>query len=303
MDDEFVEAAARAISILGEGALGSSVAELVRLSLDLVGDDGDGVARSNLKAAAAALSQADSAGRSQAVLDLLNASTALEGTLGIEMDALRSGASDLALACREHQKTAADTEQVRRAAARLEEERPAGPWWWLLLRGRRKVQRHGEENLQAVLLAKEDPPPPPLATDEKDRAVELLRKELRKHARDKLLPLARSIQQLADNLGVPHPHLPGLVADALKGAADSASAAVAELGTAATELEREATVRLRALRAPVAQLSEACRKHQQAAMIMEGVQRAAEERARQGGNAAGSVQNEPPPPRPRPCQV
>ncbi|CAO1942653.1 unnamed protein product [Urochloa humidicola] len=295
MADEFVEAAARAISILGEGALGSSAAELVRLALDLVGSDG--VVRNNLKAAADALSQADSAGRAQAVVDLLNASTALEGTLGVGLDSLRSQASELARACRAHLEAAEDTEKVRLAAAGLEqeqwEERPAGPWWWLLLRGRGRVQRHREDSLRTALLAQEDPPPPHQVTDGKDRTVEMLREELKKSARENLLPLTRSIEQLADDLGVPHALLPGLLeADTLEGA-DSASAVVAELGTAATELELLATARLHALRAPVAQLSDACRKHQQAAMVMEAVQRAAEERAQQRGNAAGTaVQNE-----------
>jgi hypothetical protein len=307
MADEFIQSAARAISILGEGALKSSAAELVKLALGLELVVGDGVPGDNLvaaaralTAAAGALSHADSESRSHAVLDLLTTATALEATLGVKVDDLRGGASALAVACREHLKVAENAEQVRHAAAALEEqreERSARPWWWRLLRRKGTVQHRQENGFETALLAQEDPPPPQRA----EIAVDLLREEWRRHVRVEIVQRARIIQQLAVDVNVPHHHLERATY-ALMGA-DNSSADVAELSAAATELEQEATALLCALRAPVAQLSEACRKHQQAAMVLEEVQRAAEQRARLGGNAAASVHNSPPPPRPGPVQV
>ena len=121
MADNVIEAAARAIRILGEGALGSSAAELARLA------GIDGVPRNGLRVA---LSQVDRARRSQGVLHILMEATALEGKLGVDLDSFRSRVSDLARACGELMETADDTEEVQRTAAGLEEERAAGPRWW-----------------------------------------------------------------------------------------------------------------------------------------------------------------------------
>jgi hypothetical protein len=158
MADEVIEAAARAIRILGEGALRSSAAELARLALELAAVDVGvgGVPRDNLKAAADALSQAGSAGRSEAVLALLHAATMLEGTLGVEVELLRGRASLLALKCGELRQAAEDIGEVRRATAVRaeqavrEERRPADQWWWMLFRGW-LPRRPGSDNLEAAL--------------------------------------------------------------------------------------------------------------------------------------------------------
>lgn len=108
--------------------------------------------------------------------------------------------------------------------------------------------------------------------------------------------IAHEIQQLADHLDFSHHNLDQATAAVM--VADNASAAfvaaIVELGTAATQLEREATVQLHTLRAPMVQLADACREHGEGAKAMQAVQLAADERARQRGAAAGTSQNERP---------
>nr|XP_034598296.1 uncharacterized protein LOC117859205 isoform X2 [Setaria viridis] len=271
MTDEFIEAAARVIRFLGEAILRDNAAELARLALELAAVDVGvgGVPRGNLKAAADALSQAGSSGRLEAVLALLDAATELEDALGADMESLRGGASFLALTCRELQ------EEQR-------EERPAaGPWWWLLLRGW-LPRRHEKsvENLEAALLVKDQ------GAGETNYAAQIAIDFMCKESaqRDNLVKMACEIQQFADDLGFPHHDLDRATAALM--VADNASAAFVELGTAATELEREATAQLHALRAPMVQLADACRKYGEEARVMKAVLLADEERARR--KAAGA---------------
>ncbi|CAL4953228.1 unnamed protein product [Urochloa decumbens] len=296
MADKVIEAVARSIRIMWESALRSSAAELAGLALELADVDFgvDEVLRDDLRAAGDALRRADSTRRSQAILDLLGAAAALEGAVGGDMESLRRRASVLALACREHRQAAQELEESRLAAAEREELRVAGPWWMLLLRG--WLPRRAEksvETLEGAPPSRQGSASSPTPSGDGDAkhaaaviAADFVSKELAR--RDELVKVARGIEQAADVLGVPH----DLATDGLV-AADDVSAAVVVLGTAAAELEREATAQLRALRAPLARLADACREHQQAAEAMEVVQRAAEERAQQREDADGTVvQNE-----------
>lgn len=301
MTDEFIEAAARVIRFLGEAILRDNAAELARLALELAAVDVGvgGVPRGNLKAAADALSQAaGSSGRLEAVLALLDAATELEDALGADMESLRGGASFLALTCRELQ------EEQR-------EERPAaGPWWWLLLRGW-LPRRHEKsvENLEAALLVKDQVrrQQPDLrfvqcemaglgfnfggclqGAGETNYAAQIAIDFMCKESaqRDNLVKMACEIQQFADDLGFPHHDLDRATAALM--VADNASAAFVKLGTAATELEREATAQLHALRAPMVQLADACRKHVVGAKGMKVLLLADEERARQKAACAST---------------
>ncbi|XP_066374141.1 uncharacterized protein [Miscanthus floridulus] len=311
MDEETIDAAARAISFLGEAALRASAADLVTrarsvalaaeganadhipaaaIALNQVESGGTMLAVSGLRGAATALEEVESEGRTRAVSGLLGAATALQAVLGVGHDNLRDAAADLARQCGEHREAAAAMEKVRRAVEEQSHRNRSAPWW---LFWRRRGHRIGD--VEQTLLATGSTP---TALQGAARtAIDFVRNEAARP--DHLVKLAGEIVVSAENLAVPHQSLVA-ARDALQQAdsPSSVKAAVNGLEAAAMGVKGAANSRQIILRNPVVQLAAACQEYLKASDAMAAVQHAATQRARQRESAVVPGQNAPPPPPP-----
>lgn len=148
--EETIEAAATVIKYLGASIIEAKCGELVEKARGAEeAADAAGVDRACLSGAARELEAAGEEGRLQAVLNLRDASAALEGAARDQLHALRGAAANLARSCAEYRETAIGMVDMLRTKEEGTDGWVHGSWWWSLWR---RCQHHQgvRDNLPAA---------------------------------------------------------------------------------------------------------------------------------------------------------